>query len=467
MMKKAQDSKEKTKNPEKVKDEKPESEPVEEAPVVEKSDTKNASTDKTTPTLTAKKKSKKPLIITIVIVLLLASICAWFLLTGAFDLQAGTFDFNKLFGTKQETTSENTSEEKPNEPEPEKIYSRLTGLEIADGKINNLPVYCIQIPNDTYGARPQVGLSHAAILFEAIAEGGITRFATVYQNLEDSVIGPIRSLRTYYLDWETPFDCTLVHAGGEEEAKKTAANGTYRDLTESNVYMYRDSRGYAAPDNLFTSTALLTKFNSDKGYASSTPKVFARQTPEESETIAKTVRENTSKESTSKTAETTSGTNQTTTENGELVPVTSFKINFNKNAKNSNFNTVYEYNEKTNSYDRSFQSGAEHLVYNCRAGLEKPSPKQECGEPVQLSPNVVVAMMVDEYTKGNSRESIQTIGSGDAIIFQNGSVIKARWSKGSKSEQITFLDKDGEIIKLAPGQLLIAAVPNAYGSVEY
>ncbi|MDO4987369.1 MAG: DUF3048 domain-containing protein [Candidatus Saccharibacteria bacterium] len=349
-------------------------------------------------------------------------------------------------------------EETSQAEETPKIYSHLTGLEITDASINDLPTFCIQIPNDTYGARPQVGLNKAAIVFEAIAEGGITRLATVWQNLEDSVIGPIRSLRTYYLDWETPFDCTLVHAGGETEARKQAASGAYRDLTESTVYMYRDSRGYKAPDNLFTSTALLNKFNSDKKYTTSAPKVFARQTPEEAEKVAKTVQENAKNASESSEA--------SKNENGELKAVSDIKINF---GRLPNFNTVYKYNAKTNSYDRSFESGAEHIVYSCRAGLSKPSPKQECGEPVQLSPNVVIAIKVDEYTKPGSekRESITTIGSGEAYIFQNGSVIKGTWKKGSQKEQISFVDDNGEEIKLAPGQTWIAAVPNAYGSVKY
>ena len=62
-------------------------------------------------------------------------------------------------------------------------YSILTGLEVADASLNNSPVYCIQIPNgSTDGARPQAGLTDAAIVFEAIAEQGITRFAAIFQN---------------------------------------------------------------------------------------------------------------------------------------------------------------------------------------------------------------------------------------------------------------------------------------------
>lgn len=416
------------------------------------------------PKADAKKKSKKPLFITLIVLLILAlgAAAVWY------------FCFYQK-STKNSNNDNDTTE--TTEPETKKIYSRLTGLEISDAKEDESPVFCVQIPNDTYGARPQVGLNHAAIVFEAIAEGGITRTAAIFQNLDDSVIGPIRSLRTYYLDWETPFDCTLVHAGGEEVARKTAANGSYRDLTESNVYMYRDTRGYKAPNNLFTSTSLLTKFNSDKSYTSSNPQVFARQTPLEAETIAKTVQANASSDGSSSSSNSASSDSSSSSSNSssnssstssdtasELKPVSKIQINF---GNLPNFNTVYEYDAKTNSYARSFASGAEHIVYSCRAGLDKPSPKQECGDPVQLSPNVVVAMMVDEYTKSNTRENIQTIGSGTAYVFQNGSVIKGTWSKASQKEQIVFTDEHGGVIKLAPGQLWIAAVPNSQGSVKY
>lgn len=390
-------------------------------------------------------KSKKPLIIVLILLILVgAGVAVWW------------FYFRP--NTENNSALEETAEEEPKEAP--KIYSKLTGLEITDAKINDLPTYCIQVPNDTYGARPQVSLNHAVIIFEAIAEGGITRLATIWQNLEDSVIGPIRSLRTYYLDWEAPFDCTLVHAGGEEEANRQASSGAYRDLTESTVYMYRESRGYSAPDNLFTSTALLTKFNSDHNYTSSSPKVFSRLTPTEAETIAKTVKENDAK---AKEA-TEEGEATKQSENAGAKMVTKIEVNF---GRMPSFNTFYQYNEKTNSYDRFYADSSKHIVYNCKAGLEKPSPKKECGEPMQLSPNVVVAMMVDEYTQADHHESIQTIGTGEAYVFQNGEAIKATWTKAAKAEQIVFKDKNGEVIKFTPGQLWIAAVPNTYGSVKY
>ena len=44
-------------------------------------------------------------------------------------------------------------------------------------------------------ARPQSGLDKASIVYETIAEGGITRFLAVFQENEVAEIGPVRSAR--------------------------------------------------------------------------------------------------------------------------------------------------------------------------------------------------------------------------------------------------------------------------------
>ena len=131
----------------------------------------------------------------------------------------------------------------PSKTTSAKIYSNITGQEITDESLN-------QTPNGTDGARPQAGLNDAGVVFEAIAEAGITRFAAIYQNPSTAVIGPIRSLRLYYLEWDTPFDCTIVHAGGADDAIAAVRNGGYKDLTENYTYMYRQRLHYIKPTRL-------------------------------------------------------------------------------------------------------------------------------------------------------------------------------------------------------------------------
>ena len=74
--------------------------------------------------------------------------------------------------------------------------------------------------------------------------------------------------------------------------------------------------------------------------------------------------------------------------------------------------------------------------------------------------------MAERKASDNYHESIDTIGSGEAYIFQNGTAIKGTWRKDSRQDQIKFTDEEGNEVKLAPGQTFVSAVPN-YGSVEY
>lgn len=342
-----------------------------------------------------------------------------------------------------------------NEEEEEKYYSALTGEKLTDKALATAPAYCIQTPNGTDGARPQAGLTDAGVIFEAIAEAGITRFAAIYQNPTSAVIGPIRSLRIYYLEWDTPFDCTIVHAGGSGDALAAVASGGYKDLTENYTYMYRGTFGGRRWNNLFTTSSLLRQYSSDSGNASSEINGFARMTPEESEKarVDGTVNE--------KLIITKPAKGDTSA----MTPVaTAIGLRF---GGLPSYNVDYTYDANSNKYLRFYQSGAAHEVYGCPAeDLGEKNPEDVCSLTL-MAPSVVVAMLVSEHrASDNYHEDIKATGSGKAFIFQNGMAITGTWSKPSRADQIKFTDEDGNEIKLAPGQTILSAVPD-YGSVDF
>ena len=334
------------------------------------------------------------------------------------------------------------------------VYSDLTGLPIAaDDK--TAPTYCIQTPNGTDGARPQAGLNEAGVIFEAIAEAGITRFAAIYQKPTAAVIGPIRSLRLYYLQWDTPFDCTIVHAGGADDALAAVRSGGYKDLTENYTYMYRSSVGGRRWNNLFTNATLLARMNADRGYGNSTVKGFTRMTPAES---LKDLVDNGMNGGLVITEKATSDTSVVT------AKVSDISVRF---GYSPTFNVGYKYDAATNSYLRSYDNGYTYDIYACPSDyLGEVSPENAC-ELKQMSPAVVVAMIVSEKKSwDNYHEDITTLGSGEAYVFQNGYAIKGTWIKNSVADQIQFFNSEGKEIALAPGQTFVEAVPN-YGSVDY
>ena len=219
--------------------------------------------------------------------------------------------------------------------------------------------------------------------------------------------------------------------------------------------MYRGTVRSRLWNNLFTTAGNLRRFSDDNGYTTSEIKGFKRMTPEESSRsridalavekldIVKPASGNTS----------------------ELKPAVS-NIALRLGGW-GDFNVKYQYDEHSNKYFRSYESGAAHEVYDCAEGDGNgQNPESSC-TLTQMAPSVVVAMVVSERRAAdNYHEDIDVIGMGDAYIFQNGTAVRGTWKKDSTEAQIQFLDADGKEIALAPGQTFITAVPN-YGSVDF
>ena len=292
-----------------------------------------------------------------------------------------------------------------------KHYSPLTGVEVKDESLTTKPVTAVMIENSP-DARPQSGLKEAGIVFEANAEGGITRFVALYQEAEPELIGPVRSLRPYYLDWAAPFQASIAHVGGSAEALRDVGSGKYRDIDQffnPNTY-WRASDRYA-PHNVYTNANRLAALNKDKGYTSSEFTGFSRQD-------GKAVKE---------------------------PDATSITINLSSDL----FNTSYTYDNASNSYLRSL------------AG--QPHNDREKG---QINPSVVIALRVDQG--GSYYQEIGTHGNGEAIVFQNGTATKVTWKKADRDSQLQFIDANDKPFALNRGQTWITATPtSSKGSVTW
>lgn len=413
-----------------------------------------------------KRRSKKPLFICLGIFsgLLLSAVAVFFFVFHGnlselpFLNNSNDKDISSLEpSTPSEEEPESPAEKKESEPVA-KFYSRLSGEPISSEAENSAPTFCVQVPNGMDGARPQAGLTEAKVVFEAIAEAGITRFAAIFQN-PPAVIGPIRSLRLYYLNWDVPFDCTVVHAGGAADALSALKSYGSRDLTENYSYMWRSAQNGKLNrlwNNLFTSGDYLKSFNESKGYLTSDIKSFPHLVPE----IAS--RDKIDRQAVEKLKIDTPAIGDT-----DALTAKVSRIHF-RFGNMPNFNPVFTYNAETNSYDRSYETGTAHIVYDCAGQSGEITPEVSCAEK-QLSPKVVIGMMVQERkASDNYHEDISVIGAGDAYIFQNGDVIKGSWEKSSKDSRIIFRADSGDEIALVPGQTWISAIPASYGgSVNY
>ncbi|MDO4870762.1 MAG: DUF3048 domain-containing protein [Candidatus Saccharibacteria bacterium] len=300
--------------------------------------------------------------------------------------------------------------------EAKKFYSNLSHIEVDNEDKVNSAITAIMIEN-SLDARPQSGLKSAEVVFEAIAEGGITRFMALYQANKPQLIGPVRSVRKYYLDWAKPFNASIGHVGGSDEALNIVRNGSYRDIDQFfNGNFYWRSTDRYAPHNVYTSFEKLDALNLQKGYTTSPADVFARAIPKlKKDHVAK-------------------------------INNLHFKIS------GQSFNVDYTYDKDSNTYLRSL-AGQPHL-------------DREAG---RISPNSVVAIMVDfgPLPGGGTLNKITTIANDKAYIFQNGEVIEGTWKKPSLDQQIRFYDSNDKEIAINAGQVWITAVPKSSGAVTW
>ncbi len=104
------------------------------------------------------------------------------------------------------------------EVKPEPKYNPLTGLEVSQDEILNRRPISIMI-NNSKTAIPQNGIGEADIIYEALAEGNITRLMAVYYNPFDvEYIGSVRSARPYFVDLSQSLNSIYFHFGGSNIA---------------------------------------------------------------------------------------------------------------------------------------------------------------------------------------------------------------------------------------------------------
>lgn len=302
-------------------------------------------------------------------------------------------------------------------PKPTTIASPLTGLQVAPS-LAQRPVTGIMIENST-DARPQSGLQDAGVVFEAIAEGGITRFLSLFQDASPQYIGPVRSLRPYYIDFAQAFQASIVHIGGSPNALSRVRNGSYRDLDQFfNAAYFTRVSNRAAPHNVYTSFDALDKLNQSKGYTSSKYTTWPRKT------------------------------------DAKLAVPTAKTIDL--NISSYYFNVHYDYDAITNTYVRS-EGGVAHT--NLVSAADKVG--------VQLAPKIVIALVMGYGIDADGQHSdYADTGTGNAYIFQDGSVTLGKWNKADAGTQITFTDTAGAPIKLDAGQTWVSLVASD-GAVTY
>lgn len=289
--------------------------------------------------------------------------------------------------------------------------SHLNGAKTAAIAGTEQPI-AVVVENYTPIRGQQAGLEGASLIYETLAEGGITRLLALFDGAPVDRIGPVRSARPYFVTWASEYRAAFTHVGGSNEALGGLKNN-FRifniDEFSDFITIWRD-RQYLAPHNAYTSTEKIHQRLKKADY--SEPLTSPRFPFKENDA--------------------TSGTINTVTIDFSLTP----------------YAVKYVYDPATHLYSR-FNGGKSHH---------------------DLKPANVLVQFVDmEVLDDVGRLRLQTHGTGKSIVFRDGQAIEGTWEKDSSinsddqpasSSWTKFFDKEGKEISLNRGQTWIEVVPN-------
>ncbi|MBI2442473.1 MAG: DUF3048 domain-containing protein [Candidatus Levybacteria bacterium] len=294
-------------------------------------------------------------------------------------------------------------------------------------------------------SRPQSGVSFADVVYEAVAEGGITRFLAVYYCQDAGIVGPVRSARTYFLDWISEYgDYPLyAHVGGANTPGPANALGQIGDYGW-NQYNDLNQFSIGFPTFRRDESRLGRQVATEHTMYSTTSKLWD---------VAKSRRlTNKDKEGAiwdENFEQYKFKDDAPTSERGSIKDI---HIEFWDGY--SEYFVNWTYDPTTNSYLRS-NRGDSHMDNN--------TDKQYSAK------NVVVLKMIESPANdgydGNAHRLYRSKGTGDAIIFQDGKEIKGKWKKASREDRTIITGPNGSPVEFDRGVIWFEIVPTT-GTVE-
>jgi len=301
----------------------------------------------------------------------------------------------------------------------------------------------IMINNHT-DARPQFGLSEADLIYEAVAEGGITRFLALYHSRDSDKVGPVRSARIYYEDWAAEFNAWYAHWGGSymddgDKANQDDPNYDFTCHPDADAYVKINRIGLPSLDQMWLGNAAYWREN-DRGVATehtgftSTQKLLndaPNRFPEEGWQNFEPF-------------QTWLFKNDLPEADREPTSASSFGFSFWEGY--TDYDVRWEYDSATNEYVR-YQGGQKQI---------------DAANNQELRAKNVVVQFTDQSFFGDKKGHLkyETVGTGKAKIFLDGKVIDADWNKPAIRERTRYFDAaTGGEIKFNRGQIWIEIVP--------
>lgn len=344
-----------------------------------------------------RKNNKKVLWIIVLIILVIALAVALFI---------------KFKGSTNDNAEPTNNSVEGQAEEPEKPIT------IVDVNSKTRP-YAVMI-NNNHDAWPHAGLQDAYLVYEIVAEGGITRMMALFKDQETAKIGSVRSSRPYYIDYALENDAIYVHYGASTQAysilRGSDTDVDYIDgMTVASCFWRDTSLNKAYEHTAFTSLDKVTEYAEKNGYTRDTNQdLLLNYTAEE--------------------------VDLSTLEGA--IPATDITIEY------SYYHTTsYEYDEENKVYKRSM-SGTKHV---------------DAITDEQYTAKNIIIYDVGNSTindgSGKGRQELDNTGTGKGYYVTNGYAVPITWEKEDFGEQTVYKYETGEEIEVSDGNTYIQIYP--------
>lgn len=308
----------------------------------------------------------------------------------------------------------NTESEAVSSEAPKFAKDPLTGEYTLDFSAEDKRPIAIMI-NNIKISLPQRGISEASIIYEALAEGGITRLMAVFPDVNKIPdVGSVRSARHYYLSLANAHNSVFVHFGGSKyvldyiknNGVKTinflSTQGSYRDPNRVGKIPYEHTA--------FTSGDRLVKSLKSKNIQTSAKINDAYKF----------------------------GDNASTLKLGSGAY--NITVPFSSSTK-----ATFTYNEATGKYEKG-QFGKEHIDESTGKALEFTNVFV-----LQTSIN-----LMNQNSKANYIDVKLTSGSG--YYACGGKIIPITWQKNGFDGELKYYTTDGKELIVKAGKSYVGVI---------
>jgi hypothetical protein len=297
----------------------------------------------------------------------------------------------------------------------------LRGTSAPDGDDIHKRPLVIKVANDP-AARPQSGMAQADLVLEIPVEGGITRYALVFQSQDPSKVGPVRSARQSDLNYLPALHAILAHVGASEAVtqmvRDAAKSGAFVDIDEfQHPDAFERVAGKVAPYNAYTSDSKIRDAAGEAGRARVD------------------------------------------------VPALQFDASVGKAQGKEATTLAIPYNG-AGKVTYTFDAGSYHRTQGGQVTMDAEAKREVTPDNVVVIKTEVKEIPGTADVTGAPSVDFRATGTGAVVILRDGKRFDGTWTRGGNTDMYRFTDSAGAVIPLKPGLTWIHIVPDDYDLVS-